>query len=213
MAALPSDNQVTRDPEWVLQKLAEDLHARGWSILEDWLPPGLVPGLRSELLTLHKEGHFHKAAIGRASTFQNRPDIRGDFIAWLNPESCSHYQQEFFRVLKGLRVLLGRKLLLPLREVEAHFAIYPPGTGYQKHLDQFRDSSQRALTFVLYLNEDWKESDGGLLRLFGEHDSETLEVSIVPRAGTAAFFLSGNIYHEVTATNRTRYSLTGWLRD
>ncbi|MCB0221248.1 MAG: 2OG-Fe(II) oxygenase, partial [Chrysiogenetes bacterium] len=91
-------------------------------------------------------------------------------------------------------------------------AIYPPGAGYRKHLDRFADSNAREVTFVTYLNREWKEEDGGLLRLYSETAPGLVTTEIVPRLGTTAFFLSGSIWHEVTATARRRYSATGWFR-
>jgi hypothetical protein len=65
-----------------------------------------------------------------------------------------------------------RALQLGLFDFECHFALYPPGAGYRRHLDRFtgRDSSAdegaRVLSCVLYLNREWGPEDRGQLRLY-----------------------------------------------
>ena len=55
---------------------------------------------------------------------------------------------------------LNRALFLSLKDYETHFAIYPPGTFYEKHVDQFQSSGARKISFAFYLNENWTQSDG-----------------------------------------------------
>lgn len=195
-----------------LEQLLDGLRGPGWCVLEGWPPLDLGERLLQELEELEARGDFRKAGIGRETSYRQRPDIRGDFIYWLDPEDSPPASRDFLELLEELRVLLSRNLMLGLRQVETHLAIYPPATGYQKHLDRFADSSAREVTFVTYLNRDWNEEDGGLLRLYSESAPGLVEAQIVPRMGTTAFFLSGAIWHEVTATTRRRYSATGWFR-
>ena len=194
------------------EQLLAGLRGPGWCVLENWPPPALAQALLSSLRELETGGDFRRAGIGRETSYRRRPEIRGDLIHWLGEESDPPTAREFLALLEALRVPLARNLLLTLRQAEAHLAIYPPGAGYRKHLDRFQTSGAREVTFTVYLNEDWNASDGGLLRLYSETVPGLVEAEIVPRLGTAVFFLSGAIWHEVTPTARKRYSLTGWLR-
>jgi SM-20-related protein len=96
-------------------------------------------------------------------------------------------------------------------ELEAHLAVYPPGSGYGIHVDRFSDDDARVVSVVLYLNDAWRPEDGGCLRLhLGDAGSATSR-DIAPRAGTLAVFLADRFPHEVLPARRERYSLTGWF--
>jgi SM-20-related protein len=109
-----------------------------------------------------------------------------------------------------LRQGVNQALYLGLFDLEVHFAVYPPGGGYHRHLDRFRDDDRRSLTVVLYLNEDWCAEDGGLLRFWPEAEGDAID--IVPAGGTLVTFLSDRFWHEVLPARRQRLSLTGWFR-
>jgi SM-20-related protein len=60
----------------------------------------------------------------------------------------------------------------------------------------------------MYLNVDWKPGDGGELRIY--HDR--FDQDITPTDGKIVFFNSSEFEHEVLLTNKTRLSITGWLK-
>src|SRR5690606_23077857 len=103
---------------------------------------------------------------------------------------------------------------LGLKSFEAHLAKYPPGSFYKRHIDQFQQVSYRIISCILYLNADWREGDGGELRIFlpdGKRGEK--QIDIVPKAGTLVCFKSDEIPHEVLPTHKERYSFTGWMRN
>jgi SM-20-related protein len=91
-------------------------------------------------------------------------------------------------------------------------ALYPPGSFYRKHLDQFRGATHRKVSAILYLNPDWSPADGGELRLYLAPSGEGDHLDIAPLGGTLVTFLSDRFHHEVLPTRRERRSLTGWFR-
>ncbi|MGC1819247.1 MAG: 2OG-Fe(II) oxygenase, partial [Casimicrobiaceae bacterium] len=107
-----------------------------------------------------------------------------------------------------LRVAMNRELMMGLERFEAHYAIYPPGARYVRHLDRFHDDDARALSCVLYLNRAWRPEDGGALRL---HPDRGDARDVLPQGGTLVVFLAGRLEHEVLPARRTRASLTGWF--
>jgi len=111
-----------------------------------------------------------------------------------------------------LREQLDRELFLGLRELEAHYALYPPGARYARHRDRFRDDDARVLSAVLYLNDDWNEADGGALRLYFDTGVSTPYRDIAPHAGTLVLFLSAEFDHEVLPATRERLSVAAWFR-
>jgi SM-20-related protein len=99
-----------------------------------------------------------------------------------------------------------------LVELEAHYARYLPGAAYARHLDRFRDDDARAISLVLYLNDDWHSADGGELRLFEAPGAREPALCVLPRAGTLVVLRADAIEHEVALARRERWSVAAWLR-
>lgn len=165
--------------------------------------------MRAECRQAHAAGGFHPAGVGSGKA-EIRSEIRGDHVLWIEECQAGPTLKLVLEKLEALRLAVNQSLFLGLFDVELHFAVYPAGTGYQRHLDRFRDNDRRSLTVILYLNEDWHRNDGGLLRFWPEENGEAME--IVPDGGTLVTFLSDRFWHEVQPAKRERLSLTGWFR-
>ncbi|MNO86554.1 hypothetical protein D3C76_779550 [compost metagenome] len=192
----------------LLQRIVDDLAERGWSRQDVFLPADLTAALAAECRARAVSGQLEAAAVGRGEGQAVREGIRGDRIQWLEAgqsESCDGY----LRIMGALRQALNQGLYLGLEDFESHFALYPPGAFYQKHLDRFRDDDRRTVSAVLYLNEDWQPGQGGALRMY-LNDGE--ECDVPPLGGTLVIFLSADFPHEVLPATRERLSLTGWFR-
>lgn len=61
---------------------------------------------------------------------------------------------------------------------------------------------------LIYLNEDWKQGDGGELKIYQDDGNEILTEPIAMRL---LMFKSDTVEHEEMLTNVPRKSLTGWL--
>ena len=94
---------------------------------------------------------------------------------------------------------------------EFHYAVYPTGTFYKRHLDTFQNDSRRKLSIVCYLNEEnWLTTNGGELVIYKPDGSEEV---IYPMPGRVVIFESQVLEHEVKkVTNDQRLSITGWLK-
>ncbi len=114
--------------------------------------------------------------------------------------------------LHALSVALNDALFLGIEEVEAHYACYPPGAGYMRHVDRFRDDAARVISLVLYLNDDWRDADGGALRIYATRDAREPACDLPPRGGTLVAMRSEAIAHEVLTASAERWSIAGWLR-
>ena len=134
--------------------------------------------------------------------------IRGDQIDWWHPDQVTVAQQAYLRRLEELRELLNRHLYLSLITQEAHYALYPPQTCYQRHLDRFQDAPERTVSTVFYLNLDWHAEEGGQLCL---HLAERLQDLLLSR-NRLVLFRSVDIQHEVLLATRERLSIICWLR-
>lgn len=186
--------------------IADALQHHGACRLPDFPSPGLSAALREDLLRLHASRDLAPAATGRGAGRGLRTDVRGDATLWLDDARTGPAAATFLAQLDALRIALNRRLFLGLDEVEAHYALYPPGARYAKHRDRFRDDDARVVSFVTYLNPGWHAGEGGLLRL----SLEGGDVDIVPDAGSVCFL--SELEHEVLPATRERASIAAWMR-
>jgi SM-20-related protein len=153
-------------------------------------------------------GEFAAARVGSRASLQRREDIRGDFICWLR-EPLYAAERILLDDLEQLRLDLNREAFLGLFELELHYAWYPPGLGYARHVDQPQGTTRRAVSLVLYLNAGWEPSAGGALRIFDAVDGFR---DIEPIAGRLVCFLTAAREHAVLPARRGRLSISGWFR-
>lgn len=194
--------------ESAFSTIVNDLARQGWSTVPHFFSDTLVTALHSELLQHAEHDRLQAAQIGKGRQRTLRSDIRGDETRWLNSESQP--QRDFLAQMEALRLHLNGQLFLGLNDLEAHFALYPPGAGYSRHVDSFQNNNLRRITIVGYLNKNWQAQDGGELLLYNDQD-EVFE-KIQPEAGTLACFVSEEIAHAVAITRRPRASISGWFR-
>ncbi len=198
---IPSDHPL-------LLRIVDDLAVKGWSQQNIFLPEALTLELAAECHKRAAEGELAPAAVGRGPFQEIREGIRGDHIQWLEAgqvAACDNYLD----LMDSLRVAMNRGLFLGLEDFESHFALYPPGAFYLRHIDRFRDDDRRMVSAVIYLNNAWLPEHGGQLRMYLD---EGLEHDVVPIGGCLVVFLSGEVPHEVLPATRERLSLTGWFR-
>ncbi len=216
--------------------LLADLETRGWAHAPAALDPELVAALRLEAEALEEAGETHMGRVGRAQNETKALSIRKTHIAWLDGASAA--QQRFMEGADALRIAMNRRLFLGLFEFEAHFAVYPPGGFYARHMDAFtlptasagafagrRAQRARVVSMVAYLNRDWASADGGQLAVWehapmdehGRPDMSRLDdvppvAELEPEGGGLVLMLSEVIPHEVRRSLATRYAIPGWFR-
>lgn len=185
---------------------ADALANRGWCVLHDLLTPARTRALSDECAALHAGSQLIPARVGAA---RKATVLRGDSTRWFEAGALSAPQQAFVERIDALRVLLNHELMLGLVESESHYAVYPPGARYARHLDRLRDNDARVLSAVFYLNEGWQASDGGALRLYTDDGGHQ---DVLPLAGRLLLFLSARFEHEVLPATRARMSIACWMR-
>jgi SM-20-related protein len=189
--------------------IVDAIAANGLAVLRHAVADPLVEGLRDAARARDAAGEFRAAGVGRAAARVERPQIRGDRIRWLDAEGARPAESALFAWLERLRLVVNEALFLGLLEFEGHYAIYPPGAGYARHVDRFRDDDARVLTLILYLNEAWAPAQGGALRIV-QDDGATRDV--LPEGGTLVAFLADRFPHEVLPATRERLAFAGWYR-
>jgi SM-20-related protein len=152
---------------------------------------------------------FKKAGIGKSQEKKINESIRGDYIQWIDGANTEPQINLYLERLSQLMIFLNQALFLSLKDLEVHMTIYPIGSFYKRHLDQFKKDDHRKLSVICYLNENWREDEGGQLRVYlpsGARD-------FFPTAGRLVCFRSDQLEHEVLPATRERLSITGWLLD
>ncbi|CAM5625230.1 2OG-Fe(II) oxygenase [Rhodanobacter lindaniclasticus] len=185
---------------------ADALAGDGWCVVDDLLDASQVTALAAECAAMHDASLLQPAATGAERKLST---LRGDRTHWFATGAMSAPQQAFTDRLDALCGVLNRELMLGLVECESHYAVYRPGAVYARHRDRLRHSDARVVSAVFYLNADWRERDGGALRLYLADDAHR---DILPQAGRLLLFLSERFEHEVLPATRDRMSIASWLR-
>jgi len=189
----------------IYEKITDALVTDGYIVIENALEEKLAQQL---LQKAQQEQNYKNAGISASSAVHIDNNRRRDKILWLDEDGgCV---SEYLRFSDGLREYLNRSLYLGLRYYEAHFARYEKGDFYEKHLDAFKNSKNRVVTTVYYLNDRWQTDDGGELLLYDKE--ENYITTVMPHANTLVVFMSEIFPHEVLPAKKTRHSIAGWYR-
>lgn len=191
------------------ETIAGQIAEHSLSITDGVLETKTLNQLRAEALTELAEGEFHAARIGKGLEKQRVTEVRGDKVKWLDKTVATASQRAYWELVDALRVYLHDYFRIHLERTEAHFAVYPTGAYYTRHLDQFQAESNRIFSIILYLNPYWKKGDGGELRVYKNDGSFE---DIAPLHGRLILFRSDVVEHEVLQAHQQRISITGWIR-
>ena len=192
------------------ESLSTALADKGFVVLDDFLDSSEYERLAIRFDELQQEDEFRKAGIGKQSAYEINKSVRGDFIRWIDEADPTGPTSVIFNFLEAFIQHLNRTCFLGIKDLESHYAFYPPGRGYAIHRDRFKTNPHRLVSFVFYLNDHWKEADGGYLKLYNESQEEIKRIE--PIANRMAIFMSETL-HEVTECYDERRSITGWLLD
>ncbi len=188
--------------------LVEGLAEQGYAVLDDFLPGEDVRALTVLLLQKFEQGQFRQAGIGKGTLHTKNLQVRGDHIHWLSENSPDVAERQYLERIGHFMHYLNATCYTGLRSFEFHYALYPVGAFYRRHLDRFSVDDSRQYSVVCYLNQDWLPAMGGELVLYLQGET----VSVLPQAGRLVVFRSGELEHEVRPARQPRLSITGWLK-
>lgn len=183
------------------------LAQQDYVVIDNFLESQLLNQLISFFNKKIAEDKLAKAAIGSSSDKKIIEAIRGDYTFWLDKERDRN-SLELFEALDEMKSLINRMFYLSLSDYEFHLALYPKGSFYKKHLDQFQGRNNRMISIIVYLNQDWKDGDGGELKIY---PTEKENLIIAPLLNRCVMFRSDVLYHEVLTAYCDRKSITGWM--
>ena len=195
------------------ERIIEDISESKYSIVDGFFSPAEVDVLRKNLLEKYEEDNFKKAAIGNKTSEMIAKSIRGDFILWINEADAGEAEKIYFSKINSLVEYLNRTCFMGILTKEFHYAVYPEGTFYKRHLDTFQNDGRRKLSMVCYLNnENWQPENGGELSIYINTGDQEEEIKIYPFPGRVVIFESQELEHEVKPVKVPRLSITGWLK-
>lgn len=193
--------------------IISDIANQQFSIVENFFSRDEVAILRTSLIEKYEHDVFKKAAIGNRTNETIIKSIRGDVILWIDETKINTAETIFFDKINNLVKYLNRTCFLGILQKEFHYALYPTGTFYKRHIDTFQNDDRRKLSIVCYLNnEDWQPEYGGELVLYLNKNGLEEKKVIYPFPGRMVIFESQNIEHEVKPVITKRLSITGWLK-
>ncbi len=182
-----------------------------YGICEDFINLNIIAGLRENLFNYQRKGEMHPAGIGKNSDFQKNILVRGDLIKWIHHDSIDIFERHLLDKINRFVVYLNSTCYTAINASEFHYATYEVNSFYKRHLDQFKSEKGRQFSIVIYLNEDWKNTDNGSISLY---INELKTDSVLPTEGKTIFFKSDELEHEVhPSLTRNRISIAGWLKN
>ena len=185
----------------------ESLAVNDYVVIDDFLDVDLLQLVKEEFGVLENKDCFGQAAIGTKNEQKVIQEIRSDLIYWIDKNDGT-LQYKLYDLFIELKNLINKHCFLSLSDFEFHFAKYPKGSFYKKHLDQFDNRSNRMISVILYLNKDWKDGFGGELKIYPiNEEPKTIE----PLENRLVMFKSDALPHEVLVSNFDRRSITGWM--
>jgi len=192
------------------ETIIDDLLRQQFSIVDSFFSSEEVEVLRHSLLAKYDADRFKKSAIGNRTNEEIDKSIRGDFILWMDEAQGNEAEKIFFGKINELVNYLNKTCFLGILHKEFHYAVYPTGTFYKRHLDTFQNDDRRKLSIVCYLNDDnWRRENGGELTIYTKKE----DVDILPVPGKLVIFESQILEHEVKIVKASeRLSITGWLK-
>jgi SM-20-related protein len=203
------DNRI---PDLELERIADEIERQSYSVISASLPLEVVAQLRSEAQALQAQGKLSPAKVGRGEGKDLNEDQRRDSTAWWGQTPETPAQTQVWKLWSQIAHFLNRRFYFGITHFEAHWATYPAGGFYKRHVDRFQDDDARVLSAVLYLNPpDWRPEDGGEIRIWPTPEA-LAPLDITPEGGKLVLFLSDQIPHEVLVTHRERQSIAAWFR-
>lgn len=199
---------AAHDAAAISERICAGLSDDGFAVERGFVEDTDVAILADDARCHDVEGDFAPAAVGHGASRFQRSGVRGDRIRWIDAQAATSPQAKMLAAFDSLRRTLNASLFTGLRDFECHYAIYPTGAAYERHLDCFRDDDARAVSCVLYLNTGWTADDGGSLRIYTDRGPR----DVPPVGGTLVCFLSDRFEHEVLPARRERVALTGWFK-
>lgn len=172
-------------------------------VLKDFLKKERVSDL---LGALQKEKFIHKESdLFSLNQTHDLKSSKSNILRSFHLMAASKEFADFMCNLTGIKVKAGA--------LDLAGSLYKSGDYLLCHDDQVED---RKIAYILYLSQDFKESDGGSFMLFDEKNGEPnrLVQKHLPLFNHLMIFQVSRVsFHAVeeNMSNKERYAIGGWL--
>jgi SM-20-related protein len=189
------------------------LDERGWCLRDGVLGGPAAIRIHDAIEVLAAAGRLRPAGLSRGAAYRVDGAVRGDAIAWIEPDGVPAELAPLWAVFLALRAALNREAYLGLDRMEVQVARYPGGgAAYDRHRDAFPappgGRPNRRITAIYYANPAWHPEEGGALRLHGDDGP----IDVAPLLDRLLVFLSERVEHEVLPARVPRRAVTAWFR-
>lgn len=193
------------------EELIQGLIDRGFGCCNNFVLPAVIDGLRQNIHNLSSLDKLEISSIGNSGQRHQEENVRGDKIKWIDAQSVNLFELIYLKKVASFIHHLNKTCFTSIKSSESHYSNYAKERFYKRHLDQFKDEKGRKFSLILYLNDNWKKEDGGILSLYPKLEPQK---DIFPLGGRMVFFKSNEMEHEVHPSNtRERNSIAGWLKN
>ena len=193
------------------ERLIQGLIDNEYGCCDDFILPEIVRGLHANLQLLNETEKLKPSGFGNKQDFKKDDAVRGDKINWIEAETVNQFELIYLTKMENFISYLNKTCFTAITSFESHYSSYEKSRFYKRHLDQFKNEKGRKYSVVLYLNKDWKTTDGGLLSLYPKMKEK---IDISPLGGRMVLFRSDEMEHEVNPSfTRERNSIAGWLKN
>lgn len=206
---------------YVFRQLVEN----NFAILDNCMDPAEARLLRDEVRKLYTDGRMTDGKIGTnvaGNLGEFRPEMRTDKMVWM--EGNEPFVEKYLKRHILRADIFSQKLNLMCQSLAPEHSwegfsrckimatCYPEGgKHYVAHYDN-PNRNGRKVTIILYLNEEWKKGDGGVLRA----KTKGIQADVAPLFNRLFVFWSDRrVPHEVlpTAKGKDRFAITIWYMD
>jgi len=167
-----------------IDDIARQLRDRSWCVLDECLGSAACDELRAEVVAVRAAGKLEASRLAGGRTGKlasyTHSRVRGDLVGWFDGEEPGLWRTDalsrYLTKIDNFVSELGKKvpdLAGISARSKAMVTCYPGGGArYIRHCDNScllgrgERCNGRRLTAILYLNVDWRHTDGGELRLF-----------------------------------------------
>jgi len=220
---LHTSQDTIPESHFLTKKDFEELDNIGFVIKDNFLGKEKLLEIWEESNSLYNHGKLQRAGMGTgASDHWVNEKARSDHVLWLNSAFDTSFDNEGIDAIRKLintidqiRHQLNEDINLDSQKIQMHLTCYPgKGARYMRHLDAYVGASARKITCLYYINPNWKEEDGGQLRIFDpkqEAQSDEKFMDIAPLGDRLLIFQSRVLEHEVLPVHAHRFALTVWF--
>lgn len=185
-----------------------------FTVADEFVSVALAQELLAAARRMDTAGELRAAGVGTGPTHRHDTAVRGDRIAWL-PRATEEFPMSILlRQFNALREALARSAArwAPMRggHCKCMLACYPTGTRYVRHRDTSPLLPGRVATAILYLNDDWKEGDGGELKIHFD-GAEGASTIVAPAFGRLVVFDSRTEHEVLEFRGRERWAITAFM--